>query len=102
VVPLLHEGDLLLDKLVLGNGRAERLALLRVLQAVLETGADQAGRAAGDGVAPVVERRHRDLEAFVLFAEAVFDRHFDVIEGNPARRASAHAELAVNVATAEA
>src|SRR6185503_8504594 len=58
---------------------AEGLALLGVLRAGVTAGADEAGRTGGDGVAPLVEREHRDLEALARLAEHVLGRHFHVV-----------------------
>src|SRR5919109_4541076 len=88
--------DHALDELVLGDRYAEGLPLHGVLDAGLQAGLDQPRRAGGDGVAPVVERGHRDLEALALLAEAVRRRHPHVLEHDRAGIAGAHAELAVN------
>ena len=72
---------------------AERLALARVLDRPLETGADDAAAARGDREAPVVERVHRDLESLALLAEPVLGRHLDVLEEELAGRARPDAEL---------
>ena len=72
---------------------AEGLALLRVLDAGVAAGADQAGRAGGHRVAPLVEREHRDLEPFAELAEHVLLGHFDVVHLEPAGVAGEDAPL---------
>src|SRR5688572_8786210 len=57
---------------------AEGLALLRVLHAGIATRLDEARRARSDGVAPLVEREHRNFEAFALAPHQVLGRHLHV------------------------
>ncbi len=66
-----HVGELELDRLVLGDRLAERPALLRVGERVLERGARDAERLGRDADPAAVERRHRDLEAAADLAEQV-------------------------------
>src|SRR5947209_1193750 len=58
---------------------AERLALLRVFHAGVTAGADQTGGSRGNGIAPLIEREHRDLESLARLAEKILFRHFQVI-----------------------
>ena len=98
----LHLRDHFLHELVLADLDAERLALLRVPDARVAAGADQPGRAGGHGVAPLVEREHRDLEAFARPAEHVLLRHLDVVHLEEAGVAGEDAPLLLQRAAREA
>ena len=70
----LHLRDHLFHELMLGDRHAERLPLLRVPRAGVAARANQPGRAGGHGVAPLIEREHRDLEALARPADDVLLR----------------------------
>jgi hypothetical protein len=59
-------GEHPLDRLEIADGLAELLALLGVVDGLLERGRRDADRLRRDADAPAVERHHRDLEALVL------------------------------------
>ncbi len=102
VVPLLHKGQLLLDQLMLADGLAKGLTFVGILQARFQTGADQPGCAAGDGVAAIVQAGHGDFETFTFLTEAILNRDFHVLHRDPPGRTGAHTELAVNIAGGQA
>src|SRR5205823_924268 len=52
-------------------------------------------------VSSLLEREHRDLEAFALFAQAIRCRHARVLKRKIARVAGANAQLAVNCSGSE-
>src|SRR6267143_1156537 len=72
---------------------AERLPLLRVLDARVTARAYQPGRTGRHGVAPLIEREHRDLETFAGLAEHVRVGHLDVGHLEPAGVAREDAPL---------
>src|SRR4029453_13022899 len=75
----LHLRNHFLYELMLADGDAERLALLRVAHAGVPARANQPRRAGGHGVAPLVEREHRDLEALARPSDDVRVGDFDVL-----------------------
>ena len=91
-----HVGEHELDGLVLRDGDAEALALLRVGDRLLERGARDAERLRGDADAPAVERGHRDLEALADVADDRARRgDLAVLEEDRARVRGVDAELVV-------
>ena len=91
-----HLGDHLLHELELPDFLSKRHAGVGIRHRCFQGCPDAPGRACGDGVPGVVQRRHGDLEAFAFLAEAVFHRNWRVVEGNPAGVAGVHAQLAVD------
>ncbi len=79
LVVRLHLRNQLLDELMRADLDAERLALFRVLHARVAARANEAGGASRDGVAALVERKHRDLEPLALAADEILRRHLDVL-----------------------
>src|SRR5262245_57296621 len=63
---------------------AEGVPLLRILDARIAAGADQAGGASGDRAAALIEREHRDLESLAEAAQHVLGGHLDVVHLEPA------------------
>ena len=74
-----HLGEHELDRLELADRLPERLALERVLRALLERAPHDSGRACRDPRARAIERLHRDLEALALLADQVRLRQLDVL-----------------------
>ena len=66
--------------LEVGDGGAELLAALGVVDRLVEAALAAAEAAGADVEAPAVETHHRDAEAFALAADAVGDRHADLVE----------------------
>src|SRR6267143_945792 len=93
VIVGLHLRDHFLHELVLADLHAERLPLLRVLDARVTARAYQPGRTGRHGVAPLIEREHRDLETFAGLAEHVRVGHLDVGHLEPAGVAREDAPL---------
>jgi len=87
---------------VLGDGHAESVALFGVFDAVFQAGADATGRSGGDGVAPVIQAAHGDVEALALLAQPVLEGHLDILHDDAAGRAGAHAQLVLLVVGADA
>ncbi len=79
----------------------KRLAFERVLGARVATGADETGRPGADGVPPLVERKHRDLEAFADAAEHVLLGHFHLVHLEVAGVAGEDAPLLLEGAARE-
>src|SRR5579883_2502037 len=89
-----HVGELELDRLVLADGLAERPALLRVADGVLEGRLRHTDRAGGDVDAPDLEAGERDLEPQALpAADQVLGGHDVVLEDDLAGLDAAVAEL---------
>src|SRR3954469_9367637 len=97
-----HLRDHFLHQLVLADLDAERLPLLRVLHAGIAAGADQAGGARGHRIAALVEREHRDLEAFAFASEQVLRRHLDIVHLEEAGIAGEDAPLLLHRTAGEA
>ena len=57
----------------------EGLARLCVSHAGVATGADEARRAGGDSVAPLIEGEHGNLEAFAFPPDQIFARDLDLL-----------------------
>src|SRR5688500_5445953 len=79
LVVRLHLRNQLLDELMRTNLDPERLALFRVLHARVAARANEARRSGRDGVAALVEGKHRDLETLTLAADEILRRHLDVL-----------------------
>src|SRR4029453_5199481 len=94
--------DHLLDELVLGDGHAEGLALLRVAHRGVEAGADQPGGAGRHGIAPALEGEHGDPEPLALLADPVGNGHLDILHVEAARVARQDAPLLLHGVRAEA
>src|ERR1044072_4677523 len=97
-----HVGNLLLDELMVGYLRPERLALQSIRHGRVARGTDDAGRARRHRVAPLLQSEHRYLEALALLANHVLGRHAHVLQREVAGVARADAELAVDGARSEA
>ena len=81
---------------------AELLALLGVVDRLVEAALRAAERAGADVEAAAVEAHHRDAEAFALAADAVGDRHPDLVEIDLRGRLRMPAELLLLRAEADA
>ena len=75
----LHLRDHLLHELMLGDRRRRRSCAPSRSCAGVAAGANQAGGAGGDGVAPLIEREHRNLESFARPPDEVLLGHLDVV-----------------------
>ena len=73
-----HARDHLLDELVAPDLLAEGLPLTRVFDRRIQAGTDSAGCARRDGVAPVVEAAHRDLETVAFVTDSIRLGHLDI------------------------
>ena len=97
-----HVGERELGLLEIGDRRAELLALLGVIDRFVEAALGAAERAGADVEPPAVEAHHRDAEAFALAADAVGDRHPDLVEIDLRGRLRMPAELLLLGAEADA
>jgi hypothetical protein len=88
--------------LEVGDRRAELLALLGVGDRLVEAALRAAQRAGADVEPAAVEAHHRDAEAFALAADAVGDRHPDLVEIDLGGRLRMPAELLLLRAEADA
>ena len=89
----LHLRDPVADRLELADLLAERLALRRVGDRLLDHGAEDPGAHRGDEDALVVQRREDVAPALVDLADHVGVRHVGVVELHLAGADAAHAEL---------
>src|SRR5262249_54955238 len=96
-----HLRDHFLHELVLRDLDAEGPSLLRVLDARVAAGADEAGRAGRHRETPLIEREHRDLEPLAFLAEQVLRRHLDVVHLEVAGIARENAPLLLERAARE-
>jgi hypothetical protein len=83
-------------------GCAELLALLGVFDRLVEAALRAAERAGADVEPAAVEPHHRDAEALALGADAILDRHADIVEIHLRGRLRMPAELALLRAEADA
>jgi hypothetical protein len=81
------------DGLVLGDGPAKRVALLRVAAAGVEGGADRAGRLGGDAHPAALERGERDAEPLPDRPEPLRLRNLAPVERQRHGRAGPDAHL---------
>mmetsp|Transcript_14879 Transcript_14879/g.50071 ORF Transcript_14879/g.50071 Transcript_14879/m.50071 type:complete len:283 (+) Transcript_14879:167-1015(+) len=102
LVPDGHVGEQELDRLVLGDGRVERLARLRVMRRRLERRARDAERLRRDANPPTVERRHGDLESGAERAEHRVLWDAAALEDEVARAGGSDAELVFLLAEGKA
>jgi hypothetical protein len=98
----LQVGELERDRLLGADRPAERLALVRVPQRVLEAGLDEAGRERGDRDAAVVERGEELGEPAAALAEQVLLRDAAVLERQGMGVGGVPAELVVRRLDCEA
>mmetsp|Transcript_13145 Transcript_13145/g.27149 ORF Transcript_13145/g.27149 Transcript_13145/m.27149 type:complete len:397 (+) Transcript_13145:217-1407(+) len=82
-----HVADLVLYRLQLRNGPAERLPLERVPRGAVDGGGGDAQGLTRDSDATAVEGLHGDLEALALLAEDVIPGDADAVEYEVGRRA---------------
>ena len=98
----LHLRDHFLDELVLRRSRRRTSSRsFAYFDARVAAGADQAGRAGRHRVAALVEREHRDLEAFARPGRAVLLGHLDVVHLEEAGVAREDAPLLLHRAAGE-
>ncbi|KAI3480412.1 hypothetical protein L1887_57426 [Cichorium endivia] len=97
-----HVGDLALDQLELADALAELLAVVDIRNDQVHARLHDAGRAAGEDHALVVQAAHQHLHAAVELAEDVLRRYLDVVEEQFAGVGTAHAQLVELVAAGEA
>ena len=84
-----------LNQLMIANRHTESFTLLGIFQRGFQRSLDEAGCARTDGVAPVVQRRHCNFEAFAFFAQTVGNGNAHIIKENAASVASPNAKFAV-------
>ena len=88
-----HVGDLRLHDLELRDRLAERVALARVGDRVVEARLGDADRTRGDAEATALDGGHRDLEAVALLAEQRVGPDADLVEDDLAGAERPEAEL---------
>src|SRR6266478_6328583 len=89
-----HALDLVRALVDLGDLGVAHEALHRELAGVA-VAAEDAHRLGSDGGTRLLERLHRDLEAFALFSQAILHRHLAVAEMKRHRGRAVDAELAL-------
>ena len=95
-------GDAELQRLEIGQPRAELLALFHVVDGAVEAELRAADRAGADVQAAAVEPGHGDLEALALGADEVGRRHAAILEHHHGGRLRFPAELLLLRAVGEA
>ena len=86
----------------LRDGLAELLALGGIAHALFDQALGDADADRGNVQAAAVEHLHGDAEALALFAQAVFDRHADVVEIDVADMGALLAHLLLGLADRDA
>src|ERR1700722_18824967 len=82
----LHISQHPLNRLKLSDVLPERAALLREGRRSFERTLRNSDSLRRDTDAPIIERAERNLEPLALFAHAILDRHFAIIEHDLDRR----------------
>ena len=100
--PAAHVGDLELDRLEVGDGLAERDALVGVADREIQRALRDAERLRRDADAAAVERGHGDGEALALFVEHVLRRDLKALEEQLGRARAVDAHLLFDLADREA
>ncbi len=90
------------QRLEIGQPRAELLALLHVVDGAVEAELRAAERAGADVEPPAVEPRHGDLETLAFAADAVGDRHTAILEHHHGGRLRFPAEFLFRRAVGQA
>src|SRR5207253_7057769 len=98
----LHLGQLELDRLNLGQGAAEGLALLGVVNGLVVCRAHHAERLRGDADATGVERAQRHFEPFALGAQPIPRRDPHLLEREADRVRAAQPHLVLGLPQTEA